>query len=176
MANNCFYEMVAVAPKKETLERLISIMNYKDDEYFIYRCFSANDDGIYFDEKSKLYNVGINGDMAWGTSPWFEHTEKKDLLIMLGEKDGKTQYGTAHLVSLDILCQKLDMGIECFAEESGCAFQEFHSANHLGEVYADSAEWYEYWCDENGNELDEPRTEGGLDYMGDYSDYETIYG
>jgi len=83
MANCCWYEMVAVAPKKETLERLIKIMNYEDDEYFIYRCRSCSSDEIVFDEKSNLYYVGIQGDVAWSCEKWFETVENKNELMVM---------------------------------------------------------------------------------------------
>ena len=167
MANSCFYNAVAVAPKKETLERLIKIMNYEDEEYFIYRCFNAIKDEITFDEKSNLYYVGINGEVAWSCERWFETVEdKKDLM----------KNGTAHYITLDLLCQKLDFGLEIFAEECGCEFQEHHTVDHNGEHYGESVEWHEEWCDKDGNELDEPISTGGFDYYLQFNTYEEIYG
>lgn len=180
MANCCGYNMVAVAPKKETLERLIKIMNYEDDEYFIYRCGGAYADGdISFDKDSNLWYVGIIGEVAWSAGRWFDTTENTKQLIQIGceNKDyTKPIYGTAHYITLDLLCQRLDFGVEVFGEESGCCFQEWYSVDHNGEVQSDSAEWVEHWCDDDGNELDEPYEEGGLDYYCEFNDYETIYG
>lgn len=178
MANCCWYSMVAVAPKKETLERLIKIMKYEDEEYFIYRC-DASSDEIVFDKKSNLYYVGIQGDVAWSCERWFETVEDKDKLIVIGhEKDdhSKLIYGTAHYITLDLLCQKLDFGLEVFAEESGCCFQEHHTVDHNGEHYDESVEWYEEWFDEDDNELDEPISVGGFDYYLQFGTYEEIYG
>jgi hypothetical protein len=167
MANDCWYSMVAVAPKKETLERFIKIMNYEDEEYFIYRCRSSSPNEIVFDEKSNLYYVGIQGDVAWSCERWFETVENKNELIA---------NGTAHYITLDLLCQKLNFGLEVFAEESGCCFQEHHTVYHSGEHYGESEEWHEEWCDEDGNELDEPISVGGFDYYLQFNNYEEIYG
>jgi hypothetical protein len=38
MPNWCSYTMKAVSKSKEALDRLISIMEYIDNEYYIYRC------------------------------------------------------------------------------------------------------------------------------------------
>lgn len=180
MANNCWYNMVAVAPKKETLERLIRIMNYEDNEYFIYRCFSVSQNNeIIFDKKNNLYSVNLQGDVAWSCDMWFDGKENKDELIIIGrEKDdhSKLIYGTAHYITLDLLCQKLDFGLEVFAEESGCEFQEHHTVNHNGEHYDESADWREEWCDEDGNELDEPISIGGLENYLNFDTCEMIYG
>lgn len=177
MANNCFYRMVAVAPKRETLERLIDIMNYKDNEYFIYRCFHADVDEITFGDG--LYRVSIWGDVAWSTMMWFEQAEDTNNLLVIGYEGNdfsRPIYGTAHFISLDLLCEILDFGVEIFAEESGCCFQSYDACTHTGEYRHDVADWIEDWCDEDGNELDEPHTEGGLYYYGDFNSPSVIYG
>ena len=177
MANNCFYKMVAVAPKRETLERLINIMNYKDDEYFIYRCFSADAEDIVVEDG--LYSVDIQGDVAWSTTSWFDQTEDADRLVVVGyEGDDFTKpiYGTAHFITLDLLCERLDFGVEIYAEESGCCFQSYDACTHTGEYRHDIAEWIEHITDESGNWLDEPYTEGGLSYYGEFNTPSVIYG
>jgi hypothetical protein len=167
MANDCWYSMVAVAPKKETLERFIKIMNYEDEEYFTYRhCVDLSDE-ITFDENSNLYYVGIQGNVAWSCESWFDTIENHNQII----KDG-----TAHYITLDLLCPKLDFGIEVFGEESGCGFQEHHTINHNGEHFGEDTEWREEWIDEDGNELDEPIVIGGLENYLDFSSYDEIYG
>ena len=42
MANNCLYTMKAVSKDENALKRLAKIMEYEDNEYYIYRCFSAD--------------------------------------------------------------------------------------------------------------------------------------
>ena len=70
MANCCFYNMLAVSPKEESLERLIEIMKYKDPEWYIYRVRECTEEPIY--KSDDLYWVRISGDVAWSTSSWLE--------------------------------------------------------------------------------------------------------
>ena len=164
MANNCFYTMKAVSENKEALERLISIMEYKDPEYFIYRCFEAHSN-IYKD--GEYYVADISGDVAWSCSNWFGTEEKPEELIVLKKDDNWNPiHGTAHYITLDLLCKKLGVGIEVFSEESGCCFQEHYMVNSEGEITInETTEWTEDWWDEeNDCERDEPITTGGFEY------------
>lgn len=170
MANNCFYQMKVVADKKENIERLLTILNYKDNEYFIYRVFSADNFDVIVEENGLFYAV-IEGDVAWSCAKWFETEEDEKTLICLGyEKDengmelfDKPIYGTAHYITLDLLCKKLNIGIELYSEECGCEFQEHYVVNHNGEIVVNKCvEWRTIYEDENGNELNEPYEEGGF--------------
>ena len=165
MANNCFYTMNAVAKDKAVLERLLDIMNYRDNEYCIYRCFSA--DMVGETEEDGFYRMEISGYVAWSCTHWFDHEEE------LGNK-GSTG---AHYVTLDILCRKLGIGIELFSEECGCQFQEHYMVDHNGNVlWNERVEWTQEWEDEDGNELDEPIETGGFDYYCQFDDSACIYG
>lgn len=178
MANDCFYSMIAVSKDKSALERLIKIMEYKDDEYFIYRCFSVSN-GENIEKENDYYYVDITGEVAWSCTHWFETKEDKDCLIALGwdKETGKEINGTAHYISLDLLCKKLGIGVEVFSQESGCCFQEHYLVNHDGTfVFNESTNWELNWCDENGDELDEPIEIGGFDYYEEFSSVEEIYG
>ena len=174
MANNCFYEMKAVAKSKEALERLVEIMKYKDSEYFIYRCFSA-EANIYQD--GEYYVADISGDVAWSCSKWFGHEENKDELIVLSyDKDMNETYGTSHYITLDILCERLEIALEVYGQESGCEFQEHYVVNSKGEVVVSECEsWSQIWYDENDNMLDEPIEVGGFEYYGLFSYPNEIY-
>jgi hypothetical protein len=164
MANYCRYSLVAVSPKKESLEKLISIMKYKDDEFYIYRCFSAVDEEI--DKDNELYTVMIVGDCAWSCERWFESTEDFNDI-------SKTN---AHYITLDLLCKKLDIGIELYSVETGNCFQEHYLVNHEGEfIYNESVEYYENWADENGNELVDPIPTGGFDDYEVFASAKEIY-
>ena len=164
MANYCVYSMVAVSKDKSALERLIKIMRYEDEEYYIYRCFSAV--GNKIEENDGLYSVLIDGDVAWSCSKWFESTEDFNDI-------SKTN---AHYISLDLLCEKLGIGIELFSEESGNCFQEHYLVKHDGEiVFNESVEWTREWYDENDNLLDEPIERGGFEYYLNFSGIEEIY-
>ena len=165
MANNCFYTIKAVSKDKNALERLIKIMNYEDNEYYIYRCFSAYKDDEY--DKNDLYVIMISGDCAWSCVKWFDNQE------VFTDKDENN----AHYVTLDILCEKLKIGIELFSEEPGVGFQEHYVVHSNGnKVVDEEAEWIQKFFDEDGEELDEPIEEGGFDNYCSFADAEEIYG
>ncbi len=60
--------MLAVSPKEESLERLVSIMKYKDPEWYIYRVRECTEEPIY--KSDDLYWIRITGDVAWSTQDW----------------------------------------------------------------------------------------------------------
>ena len=176
MANDCLYTIKAVAKEKSALERLVSIMEYKDPEYFIYRCFEAYSN-IFKD--GDYYVADISGSVAWSCSNWFGHEEKPEELIVLkyDENMNKT-YGTSHYITLDLLCKKLGVGIELYSEESGCCFQEHYLVDVNGNIIIDeSCEWtQDWWDEENDCERDEPITTGGFDDYCCFSYANEIYG
>jgi hypothetical protein len=167
--------MVAVSKDKSALERLIKIMRYEDEEYYIYRCFSAVDNEI--EENDGLYSVLIDGDVAWSCRRWFEGKEDvNDKIVLKYDDDMKEIYGTSHYISLDLLCEKFGIGVELFSEESGNCFQEHYLVNHEGEiVFNESVEWTQEWYDENNNLLDKPIEKGGFEYYLNFSGIEEIY-
>lgn len=102
MPNWCEYDMCAVAKNRETLERLIRIMNYEDDEYYIYRVNQATAGDI--EQEDDLYTVRIMGFVAWSCGSWFDRVERFDETIESG----------GHYVTLDILCERLGIAVEVF--------------------------------------------------------------
>lgn len=153
MANNCLYTMHAVAKDENALKRLVAIMNYKDPEYFIYRCFNAVLDSSY--EVGDKFVYEITGDVAWSCVKWFEHEENAEEVL--------SDNGTAHYITLDLLCERLGIAIELYSEECGMCFQEWYMCNHEGKLTAnESREWTQKLEDEDGNELDDPIEEGGF--------------
>ncbi|MBR4518463.1 MAG: hypothetical protein IKO65_05630 [Victivallales bacterium] len=167
MANECEFEMTAVSKSRGALERLVRIMNYKDPEYFIYRVFDATLNGDIEDTEDGFYIARIDGDVAWSCEKWFSSEERPD---SVHEATG------AHYITLDLLCQRLGLGVEVYGQEPGMGFQEYHRCTHAGEVSSDCADWSEEWCDDEGNELSEPIEKGGLDGYGEESSPEEIYG
>ncbi len=166
MANNAAYDIKFVSKSRETLERRVRIMKYQDPEYFIYRVFSVEDEPIK-DDGNGLFSIGIYGEVAWSILQWFEGDE--DLT--------NTSETGAHYVTLPILAKRLGFGVQAFCEDCGNEFQECRQCDHNGIITRDEcAECREIWEDENGNELDEPEQEGGLDDYGDFNDPGIIYG
>ena len=167
MANDCEYEMTAVSRSREALERLVRIMKYQDPEYFIYRVFDAELREDIEATEDGFFIARIDGDVAWSCATWFTSKERLD---SIHEATG------AHYITLDLLCRKLGIGVEVYGQEGGCGFQEYHRCTHAGEVSGDCADWSEEWCDDEGNELDDPIEKGGLAGYGEESSPEEIYG
>lgn len=147
MPNYCIYDLMAVSKNKETLERLIKIMSY--------------DDGFCY--------VGITGTVAWSCHSWFETEE--DTARTLGEDyPGREK---AHYISLDLLCKRLDIAIDCFGEETGCEFQEHFIVNNNGELLVNECvEYHEYVDDDTGRVVSEGVF--GDEYL-EFRDFEDLY-
>ena len=167
MANECEYEMTAVSRSREALERLVRIMTYQDPEYFIYRVFDAELNGDIEATADGFHVARIDGNVAWSCATWFTSEERPD---SVHDATG------AHYITLDLLCQRLGIGVEVYGQEVGCCFQEHHKCTHSGEVVSDCADWSEEWYDDEGNELSYPIEKGGLDGYGEESSPEEIYG
>ena len=172
-------QLKAVAKEKSALERLVSIMEYKDPEYFIYRCFSVSGD---ITKEGDYYVANLTGDVAWSCTKWFETEEKPEELIVLKYEDGwkctRPVFGTAHYITLDLLCKKLEIGLELYSEESGCCFQEHYHVDANGNILIkDCVEWTEDWWDEeNDCERDEPVYTGGFDDYCCFAHAKEIFG
>lgn len=157
MANNCEYDLRAVSKSKETLEQFIAVMKYEHPDYYLYRVFEADPDSIV--SYQDLFGVYISGDVGWSCYEWVHSSED------LNKKSGNG----AHYISMRELCKRLDVGVEIFSREPGCAFQEHYVIDHTGTVLVDETEqWIVHWTDETGNLLDTPVETGGFSYYGDF--------
>ena len=186
MANDCCGTMRVVAKSKDTLARLVKIMTYKDDEYFVSRVRGFSELTKPF-EKDGLWIQDFEVDGAWDCERFFSTTENKNELVIIGyEKDenGETDgdkpiYGTAHLTNLVKLTEALGFGCELFSEEPNCGFCEHILCNHLGECNVETDDLdVKYPLDEDGNEDDtaEPEMVYGIDGFYEYSYPNEIYG
>lgn len=169
MPNYCVYNLKAVSKNKESLERLIKIMSYEDPEYYIYRCFECVpcSDEIY-DNEDGLYSINITGTVAWSCKSWFETAEEVTTCI-LGE-DHPT-YENYHYITLDLLCKRLDIAIDCFGVEA--KFQEHFIVDNNGEILVNErVDYYEYVDKETGRVVGE----GGFgdEYL-EFRDCEDLY-
>ena len=156
MANCCWFEMKAVSDKREPLERLLKIMKYEDDEYFIYRTWVC-DDGDSISEApdgSGLLEVRYYGDVAWGPSPWVSDPE--DL-----SNNSKTG---AHYANLQAICKALNISVEVWAQEDGMGFQEHIYVDRHGNYTLDSRD-----ISFKGSE-DDPEVVGGFDEYNEFED------
>ena len=134
MANDCWYQMCAVGPKK-SLERLISIMKYEDPKLYIYRVFSVEMNSDIEPIDDRRYIVYLAGDVAWSISSWL----RDDVYIA---RNDRRLY-----VNLRFLSDLLHIDFEIQSEECGCAFQQ-HCAIVNGEVkvYQD-CNWFDLYYD-----------------------------
>lgn len=153
MANCCFYNMLAVSPKEESLERLIDIMKYKDFEWYIYRVRECTEEPIY--KSDDLYWVRISGDVAWSTSSWLaKEVSDKDRHA----SDDGTKYTTLPELSslLDISFYILSEGDD-FMDVShihkGKVIEEDGLPLHDDEISSD--EYFEDSVESALNSLDE---------------------
>ena len=164
MPNWCEYTMKAVSKSKDALDRLISILQYEDEEYYIYRCASVSVSNEF--QEDDYFVVMLYGDVAWSCSAWFDRVERLDKTIESG----------GHYVPLDTLCERLKIAVEVFGEESGMEFQEHFICNSKGDVTCDECtEWHRDLFDNDGNELPEPIESGGFDYYCDFDTASAIY-
>lgn len=169
MANNCSYTIRAVADNKEALERLLSIMKYKDNEFYIYRCFCAELAGGEISAEGDKFVAEIFGDVAWSCNNWFDDEDNPDEKLLIEyEKDengnecrDKPIYGTAHYTSLVHVAKTLGIAFELWADEMGCGFQQHAIVNESGVDFLSKN-----WCGYCRSELDDASDE----------DLEDVYG
>ena len=169
MANDVYYVLRAVSKDKAVLERLFSIMNYHDPEYFIYKVFSAfSKDWVV--ERDGFYSIDIEGTVAWGLHNWFADEEDVGCIISTGyEKDEKGNLdlnkpikGTAHYIGLKGLCLKLGIGVEVWSEDINMCFQEHVVFDRNGNGFGSSRD-YDGWSEEEFKKLTpEMKKEEGL--------------
>ena len=136
MANNCWYTLRVVSPTKESIERLLSIMQYKDKDYYIYRCFDAGYDDEPEQGADGLWTAVIVGDVAWAWNMWckgFTTEEERNS----HKTDTGTQYRT-----LNDICKAFGLGIEMWGAEPDIGFQQHFYINKYGETcIAEEVEW-----------------------------------
>ena len=161
MANYCEYEMMVVSKKKESIERLKSIMEYNDKEFYIYRVQDiVVDEGPV--EKDGLWVAKFSGGVAWSCTPWV--SDKPD-------PNTKNRLGASH-TNLKELCKKLDVAVEIWAEEEDNQFQQYILIDNKGDVCAEDVKDWKLEYDEDDYVIDE---DGGFDEYGDFQLPSEIY-
>lgn len=180
MANNCEYAMQLVSKDKNVLKKMYDILNYKDNDYFIYRVFDVYINAQTVDEAIEkydtLFTLEVFGDVAWDISQWFSTKEMIEEKIINGyDNNNEPIYGSAHYITLDLLCKKLGVGVEVWAQEPGCCFEGYATSNMRGETYVEHKDWTVRYEDENGKELNPPEEEGGFENFGEFSFPDEIY-
>lgn len=166
MANNCMFNIRAVGKTKESVERFLKVLQYKDPYFALYRVFSA--DAGEAEQDGELWLLDIVGDVAWACSMW------------LHAVDTGRPYGGSKLAILPEICTTLDIGVEVWAEEPGVGFEQHILVNHNGSVVFDESEDMSYVCDDNEEWVTNPdgswKKEGGFENFLEYSFPNEIYG
>lgn len=188
MANESSGVCRVAAKDKSVFGRLVKIMNYKDDEFFVSRCrgFRASGD-CRIDEESGLFVQDFLVSAAWNCGRLFDTDEKRDELIVLGyEKDEnghedfeRPVYGTAYLTNLAEIAKRLDFGMELWAAEFGTELSEHITLDHDGEWCCEVGDASLEYPDGEDGEPDydaEPEEVYGDECYGDFMDADEIYG
>ena len=141
MANNCWYALRIVSPNKESIDRLLSIMQYKDKDYYIYRCFDAGYDDEPEQGADSLWTAIIVGDVAWSLNMWCKGFTTEE------ERNTYVNHNGAQYCSLNDICKAFGIGIEVWGAEPDIGFQQHFYINKYGETCID--EEVEWITDEN---------------------------
>lgn len=146
MPNICNYSMRVVG-KRINIKEFIKIMKADYDYYSMtfshnchfFRVFEADADEIedYCDGRSA---VTINGDCAWSVYTCMFNNGPRSYYQELKRSYPNDFHGTL----LPIESKRLNLDIEIFSEEGGCAFQE-HYIVKQGEILCDDCvDWIKY--------------------------------
>lgn len=169
MANNCDFTIRAVGKTKESVEKLLDVLQYKNPEMCLYRVFSAEKTKEGAEQDGDLWLLDIVGDVAWACSMWLHATDT-----------GRPYAGTSKLAVLPEICKSLGIGVEIWAEEPGVGFEQHILVNHEGEIVADESEDMSYVCDDNGEWVENPdgswKKEGGFENFLEFSFPSEIFG
>lgn len=161
MPNWCEYEMKVVAKDHKAIDRLLSIMNYRDSEFYLYRVESARM-SVFDNTYPNVCSAIIEGAVAWSTYQWM-HPKDEGYISDTGAK----------IASLQSLCKKLDVAVEIFSREPGVGFQTHEIINNLGEIELnDCVDWTEEYEGLDGILHEET---GGFDDYGEYRGTNKLY-
>lgn len=160
MANCCSFDMMVVSKKRESIERLFSILSHTDKEFYIYREDISEFGKIR--EHGGLWVAKLCGYVAWSCTPWISDKPNPGM-----RSDNGASY-----TNLKELCRLLDIGVEIWGSESGMQFQQYILIDNRGEVCADDTEHWEEEFDDDGELVGET---GGFGGYGEWSSPEQVY-
>lgn len=161
MANCCSFDMMIVSKDKETLDRMFSILQYKDKEFYLYRVQDIQWVGKPH-KQNGLWVGYFTGDVAWSCTNWLEGS---------WNNGSKSETGASY-TTLPELCEKLDFGVEIWGAEPGMGFQEYIRINNSGDITDNLSEDWTQEFDDDGNIVDE---RGGFADYGDWCDPEDVF-
>ena len=158
MANNCDFTIRAVGKTKESVEKLLDVLRYKNPEMCLYRVFSADKTTEGAKQDGDLWMLDLIGDVAWSCTMWLHTT------------DTGHPYAGSKLAVLPEICKALEIGVEIWAEEPGVGFEQHIIVNHEGEIVFDDSEDMSYVQDEETGDFKE-NPDGSWVKDGGFEDY-----
>lgn len=193
MPNYCSYTARIVSKRKQSVERFLAILNYKDyglkDSRGLYlaRTFSAEcEDGIL--KEDGLFYADVYGDVAWsihtcwigGTASYHNDATNKypdgdPKFSVWNYRDG-IHYSNL-IITIPELCKLLKCAIEIWSDEGGIGFQEHYLIDSDGDpVIEGCVDWSPNKIDEETGEEILDTAEGGFDDYGDLRPPKSLYG
>ena len=130
MANVCVYKMRVVGKDKSAIERLMSIMDYKDSQYYLYRVFSVSGGKIRSTsgrrphQEDDFWTAQLRGHVAWTCSHWV-HDEP--------DPEDKAENGAGY-TNMPTICNELNLAVEIWASERLLGFQEHYIIDNKGNI------------------------------------------
>lgn len=196
MANICSWSMKVVGKTKKSVERVLDILSYKDSEFCVYRCWDPYV-GEEAHKEDGLWTAVYRGQVAWSCAYWFMRDDidkngnpVSENLCTYGQKvvldyekgvNGNANYdrpihGEATFRIFQDICKALNVGVEVYAEETDIGFQTHDAVNNKGILTCSKeVDYTEEYCDEDGDELDEPIIEGGWDDYGKFKPTKDVF-
>lgn len=171
MANICTASIKIVGKTEQSIKELISVFNHHHPKFYLYRSCLCYEGEI--ETEGEYFTAEVDVDVAWRSANLLSPFEE---FHIYGKECGLPQDHPAYnavCTDLPSVCKALDVGLEIWAEESGCCFQEHIVIDHKGNIVEnDSVEWCDEHEDEDGNIVEES---GGYEEFGDFDDAVRIY-
>lgn len=133
MANVCVYKMRVVGKDKSAIERLMSIMDYRDSQYYLYRVSSVSGGKIRSTsgrrppQADDFWSAQFRGHVAWSCYHWV-HDEP--------DPADKADNGAGY-TNMPTVCKELNLAVEIWASEHLMGFQQHIIIDNKGNVVTD---------------------------------------
>ena len=162
MANICMNKFKVVSTSEDSLKKFRDIVDGKNEKIYLRRTeLYGTEDGPYEEgsaKSGKLFVEILNVGTAWNSES------------LLG--GGKDEERFPESTALEEVCKMLGVGVEIFAEEPECQFQEHIVVNPKGEVVISESVAWSCDYDDDGNVIEE---HGGFEDFGEFADAHEIW-
>lgn len=164
MANICNFNLHVVSKDRESLERLLSIFRYEDEEYHFYRIFNCDfSQKPEQNEKTGLWSAYLTGSVAWACN-----------MLVYGEErpDMKRDNGS-HRTNLANVCGKLGIAAEIWADEYGMSFEQYALVDNYGKLK--HFEQKDFVFSRSDDDCETMERVGGFEEFGEFSFDDEIF-